>query len=111
MVATAPRDHILGCMFGSSYNNHFVQVLFSEFVRVLVGERTGEVEGGVWGEVQEYESLCDQQAQHIGRILRKLPKKHHASARTRQVRHINSLGFTMYTLNNNAHTTPIVLPM
>uniref|UniRef100_A0A2P2HXF4 Nuclear pore complex protein n=1 Tax=Hirondellea gigas TaxID=1518452 RepID=A0A2P2HXF4_9CRUS len=65
---------------------HNAQVLFSEFVRVLVGEQCGSgQEGGVWGEVLEYETLCQQQAQHIEKIFRKMPRQHQASFKTRQM--------------------------
>ncbi|KAF2364619.1 Nuclear pore protein 84/107 [Trinorchestia longiramus] len=68
------------------HNN--AQVLFSEFVRILVGEHTGERQGdesGVWGEVMEYEKQCHQQAQNIERIFRKIPTQHPAFTRTKQV--------------------------
>ncbi|XP_066943854.1 nuclear pore complex protein Nup107 [Macrobrachium rosenbergii] len=58
------------------------QVLFSEFIKIMVDHPS---EAQIWEELEEYQSLCSQQVIALDKLIRKVPRHHTNFTNTQQI--------------------------
>ncbi|XP_068205657.1 nuclear pore complex protein Nup107-like [Palaemon carinicauda] len=58
------------------------QVLFSEFIKIMVDHPS---EAQIWEELEEYQSLCSQQVITLDKLIRKVPRHHTNFINTQQI--------------------------